>query len=66
MYVLFMTLVVMKHGNSWNTIGHIFKIKVPTLLRLILGFVEKIQAFCIEHLVTKYDNKYCSETFPLP
>ena len=41
MDVLFMTLVVMKHGTSCDTIGHIFKINWTTLLRLVSGFMEK-------------------------
>ena len=57
--LLFMTLVVSKHVGSWATIGQMFKIKGPTLLRLISGFMAKTQPYCIENFVKKYDEKYC-------
>ena len=53
-----MTLVVIKSGGSWDTIVHMFKIKGPTLLRLISGFISKIQPYCIENFVKIYDERY--------
>ncbi len=57
MDVLFMCLVVLKHGRSWDTLCTIFRIKSPTFMRLITGFVSKIVPFSVERFVKKYDQK---------
>ena len=40
--VLFMVLTVLKHGNNWDLVGRIFKIKEPTFGRLVMKFVHLI------------------------
>lgn len=42
MDVLFICIVVLKHGGSWNKLAHIFRVKGPTFMRLITGFMAKI------------------------
>ena len=39
MDVLLMTLVVLKHGGLWDFLDKMFRIKEPTFVRLITGFM---------------------------
>ena len=54
--VLFMTLVMYKHGGSWDFLGNMFRIKGPTSMQLKGGFMEKI----VEKYVNKFVNKHTS------
>ncbi len=57
MDILFMCLVVLKHGGSWDALGTIFCIKGPTFMRLITQCVSKIVPLSVERFVKKYDQK---------
>jgi len=57
MDVLFMCLAVLKHGGSWDTLGTVFRIKGPTFMRIMTGFMAKIAPFCAVRFVKKYDEK---------
>ena len=63
--VLFMKLVVMTQGVSWDQLGSMFKIKGPKFQRFITKFLSTIQEFCVQRYVTRYSNKvtmsYCHE-----
>ena len=72
--VLFMMLVVMKHGGSWDQLGTMFRIKGLTFQRLITKFMSTIEELCVQRYVTRYsrkatmsychEHKYMSEKFP--
>ncbi|KAG3107373.1 hypothetical protein PI124_g13314 [Phytophthora idaei] len=38
--VFFMLLVVMKYGGTWDMLARIFRIKTPTFIKTITGFIE--------------------------
>ena len=59
MDVFFMSLVTMKYGGSWDQLGNLFRIKGPTYMKLIVGFLEKLRDFMVERFVTKFE-KQCS------
>ncbi|KAG3022294.1 hypothetical protein PC119_g9313 [Phytophthora cactorum] len=40
--VFFMLLVVMKCGGTWDMLSRIFKIKTPTFIKTITGFIEVV------------------------
>ncbi|KAG3090114.1 hypothetical protein PI124_g8513 [Phytophthora idaei] len=40
--VFFMLLVVMKCGGTWNMLARIFRIKTPTFIKTITGFIEVV------------------------
>ncbi len=49
--VLFMTLVTMKHGGTWDLLGGAFKIKGPTFEKMITGYIKKLSPFLYRKLV---------------
>ncbi|OWZ05719.1 LOW QUALITY PROTEIN: hypothetical protein PHMEG_00022132 [Phytophthora megakarya] len=40
--VLFMMLVVMNAGGTWDKLSRIFRIKTPTFIKTIMGFIEDV------------------------
>ena len=48
-----MTLTVMKHGGSWDSLAHMFQVKAPTFIRLISGFMQKLYPHAVERYVHK-------------
>ena len=42
--ILFMLLIVLKHGGHWDLLGRIFKIKGPTFERMITLYVTFISS----------------------
>ncbi len=52
-----MTLVVLKHNSSWDQHSRSFSVKVPTFMRLISGFINKLVDACVTHFVTRVSKQ---------
>ncbi|ETI31440.1 hypothetical protein F443_21591 [Phytophthora nicotianae P1569] len=50
--VFFMLLVVMKCGGTWDMVARIFKVKTPTFIKTITGFIEVVTRKLYEEWVT--------------
>ena len=57
MVVLLMTLVALKHNSSWDQHARSFSVKVPTFMRLITGFINKIFHASVTHFVTRVSKQ---------
>ena len=51
-----MKLVVLKHGGPQDFLGNMFRIKGPTSMRLITGFMENIVEKCVNNFVNKHTS----------
>eukprot|EP00171_Calliarthron_tuberculosum_P023745 IDg23745t1 len=56
----------MKHESSWDHMGCLFRIKVPTFQRMITGFMDKIRDYRVERFVSRFARtvtmEYCVDT----
>lgn len=58
MDMFFMTIVVMKHPNTWAFMGNLFKFKGTTFQRMITGFLQKIEPLAYELFIEPVTEKY--------
>lgn len=53
-----MVMVFLKHNGSWDHVGNMFRVKGPTFMSIITGFMTKLESFCVDRFV-KYYNRKC-------
>lgn len=70
MDVLFMALVTLKHGGTWDSLGKMFEIKGPTFKRLITRFIDHLSDHFYELFVEQLGENFtmtklmnCGNTF---
>lgn len=61
MDVFFMSLVVLKHGGSWDLLAKVFEMKGPTFERLIMGFMTVAGKILCELFVDTVPQAYSME-----
>lgn len=61
MDVFFMSLVVLKHGGSWDLLAKVFDIKPPTFERMICGFMPIASKILCELFVDPVAQEYSME-----
>lgn len=56
--ISFMTLVVIKHSNTWSFLGSSFQFKGPKFQKMMNGFLQKIEPIAFDLLVKPVREKY--------
>lgn len=54
---VFVLVIIMTHPGSCDQLRNHFRIKGPTLMKQISGFMAKVVHFCVESFVHRYNKK---------